>query len=224
MSSIKAIETKYNGYKFRSRLEARWAVFFTRVGLRFDYEPEGFELSSGQRYLPDFWLPDLETWLEIKPTTDAAEDQRLYQFQIDLDNARQINDPFIHFYIATGEPHPEKYCLLEFARESRRSPEGDYVLYRNSEARESQQRFTHCPLCNTIDIRYWQYKYSFGGPRGVTAGLCCMYCDVVDRNWNETDTTWFHKGWVETLNQDFIIQSNRLLEGYLAARQARFDT
>ena len=25
---INAIETYYNGYKFRSRLEARWAVFF----------------------------------------------------------------------------------------------------------------------------------------------------------------------------------------------------
>ena len=25
---VKPIETTYNGYKFRSRLEARWAVFF----------------------------------------------------------------------------------------------------------------------------------------------------------------------------------------------------
>ena len=28
MSDIKAIETYYKGYRFRSRLEARWAVFF----------------------------------------------------------------------------------------------------------------------------------------------------------------------------------------------------
>lgn len=27
-NSIKPIETIYNGYHFRSRLEARWAVFF----------------------------------------------------------------------------------------------------------------------------------------------------------------------------------------------------
>lgn len=26
--TIKAIDTIYKGYKFRSRLEARWAVFF----------------------------------------------------------------------------------------------------------------------------------------------------------------------------------------------------
>lgn len=54
MSEIKAIETIYNGYRFRSRLEARWAVFFDALGVKYEYEPEGFELPSGKRYLPDF--------------------------------------------------------------------------------------------------------------------------------------------------------------------------
>lgn len=63
---IKAIETKYDGYRFRSRLEARWAVFFNSLGVRFEYEPEGFELSCG-RYLPDFYLTDLDLYVEIKP-------------------------------------------------------------------------------------------------------------------------------------------------------------
>lgn len=30
---MKAIETRYKGYRFRSRLEARWAVFFDALGL-----------------------------------------------------------------------------------------------------------------------------------------------------------------------------------------------
>ncbi len=38
---IKAIDTVYNGYKFRSRLEARWAVFFDAAGIKYEYEPEG---------------------------------------------------------------------------------------------------------------------------------------------------------------------------------------
>ncbi len=54
--TIKAIETEYNGYKFRSRLEARWAVFFDALGVEYEYEPEGFELPNGERYLPDFRL------------------------------------------------------------------------------------------------------------------------------------------------------------------------
>ena len=32
MSSIQVIETAYKGYRFRSRLEARWAVFFDAIG------------------------------------------------------------------------------------------------------------------------------------------------------------------------------------------------
>jgi hypothetical protein len=53
MKKIKAIETRYKGYRFRSRLEARWAVFFDALELRWDYEPEGFETNAGN-YLPDF--------------------------------------------------------------------------------------------------------------------------------------------------------------------------
>ena len=34
---IKAIETIYNGYKFRSRLEARWAVFFDEAGIEIPF-------------------------------------------------------------------------------------------------------------------------------------------------------------------------------------------
>lgn len=51
---MKPIETHYNGYRFRSRLEARWAVFFDSLGVEYEYEPEGFELDDGTRYLPDF--------------------------------------------------------------------------------------------------------------------------------------------------------------------------
>lgn len=57
--SIKAIETSYGGYRFRSRLEARWAVFFDALGITWEYEPEGYVLSDGTCYLPDFWLPGL---------------------------------------------------------------------------------------------------------------------------------------------------------------------
>lgn len=63
---IKPIETYWHGYRFRSRSEARWAVFMTSLGVRFEYEPEGFDLGEAGKYLPDFWLPELDCWLEIK--------------------------------------------------------------------------------------------------------------------------------------------------------------
>ena len=52
--NIRAIETVYNGYKFRSRLEAKWAVFFDAVGIKYQYEIEGYEMDD-IRYLPDFY-------------------------------------------------------------------------------------------------------------------------------------------------------------------------
>jgi len=57
---IKAIDTIYNGYKFCSRLEARWAVYFDKVGIKYEYEKEGYDL-DGIWYLPDFWLEDFRT-------------------------------------------------------------------------------------------------------------------------------------------------------------------
>lgn len=53
---IKPIKTFYKGIEFRSRLEARWARFFDACGVKWEYEPEGYELGNGLRYLPDFKL------------------------------------------------------------------------------------------------------------------------------------------------------------------------
>lgn len=55
---IQPIETEYHGYKFRSRLEARWAVFFDRMNIKWQYEHEGYKTSSGY-YVPDFWLTNV---------------------------------------------------------------------------------------------------------------------------------------------------------------------
>ncbi|MBQ8010025.1 MAG: hypothetical protein IJ265_00505 [Oscillospiraceae bacterium] len=63
---MKAIQTEYKGYLFRSRLEARWAVFFDACGIEWEYEPEGLILSDGTHYLPDFYLPDFHCYFEVK--------------------------------------------------------------------------------------------------------------------------------------------------------------
>jgi hypothetical protein len=77
--SIKPIETVYNGYHFRSRLEARWAVFFDTAGIEYEYEPEGFILDDGTKYLPDFYLPRFNIYAEIKPSR-ALDDGKAEKF------------------------------------------------------------------------------------------------------------------------------------------------
>lgn len=66
MPMIQAIETEYKGYRFRSRLEARWAVFFDAMGIEWEYEPEGIVLYDGTYYLPDFFLCDFNCYFEVK--------------------------------------------------------------------------------------------------------------------------------------------------------------
>ena len=70
---IQAIETHYKGYRFRSRLEARWAVFFDVLGIEWQYEPEGYNI-DGVMYLPDFYLPQVGMFAEIKPA-GLSEDE-----------------------------------------------------------------------------------------------------------------------------------------------------
>lgn len=64
--SIDAIPTTYAGTTFRSRLEARWATLLNSHGITWQYEPETITLPSGTVYIPDFWLPELGTWIEVK--------------------------------------------------------------------------------------------------------------------------------------------------------------
>ena len=66
---MKAIQTRYKGYNMRSRGEARWACFFDALGLKWEYEPEGFDLGEAGFYLPDFRVhyPGYKpVWFEVK--------------------------------------------------------------------------------------------------------------------------------------------------------------
>lgn len=77
---IKAIPTEYKGVTYRSKIEARWAVFFDLAGIRVQYEEEAYELPSG-RYLPDFYIPQLGVFFEVKPDnwTDFTEHRELHE-------------------------------------------------------------------------------------------------------------------------------------------------
>ena len=104
--SIKAIETQYKGYRFRSRLEARWGVFFDALGVEWKYEVEGFTLQNGVRYLPDFWLKKPECWIEIKSgyPTEAEIEKAGY---LAAQSRKWVN-------IVYGDPWPGEHGILSF--------------------------------------------------------------------------------------------------------------
>ena len=80
---IQAIETRYAGRRFRSRLEARWAVFFDSLGVTWEYEPEGFLVGDDKRaYLPDFKIQTAfgEWWIEVKGDREKLDIDLLAAF------------------------------------------------------------------------------------------------------------------------------------------------
>lgn len=103
--NIPAIETKFDGRFFRSRTEARWAAFFKALGWPYEYEKEGYDL-SGVWYLPDFYLPDMKLWIEVKGAEPTPGEVALCR---QLAAARQE-----HVLLAVGQPQPEAAQLLAF--------------------------------------------------------------------------------------------------------------
>lgn len=106
----KPIETHYKGYRFRSRLEARWAVFFDALQIPYRYEPEGFDL-NGLWYLPDFYLPteQLGSWIEVKPDIPQSPEgwSSLLERLFELSKFQRE-----HAIAILGDPYPGEYKLV----------------------------------------------------------------------------------------------------------------
>jgi len=122
----------YDGIRYRSRTEARWAIFFDAMAIRYTYEPEGFVVRTGG-YLPDFWLHELQLFFEVKgqqPTAEEADKCAELAVSTEKD-----------FLIAVGPPD-ERHNIIWFDREGRR--EGEYFL--------AQDRITECGFWLVDDL------------------------------------------------------------------------
>lgn len=100
--AIKTIQTAYRGYKFRSRLEARWAVFFDAFPLKWEYEIEGYDLGTAGYYLPDFYLPEMSLWIEVKPDRPITQDEKTK-----IETLAKMTDTDV--LLASGTPGPNIY-------------------------------------------------------------------------------------------------------------------
>lgn len=76
VNNIKAIPTLYKGIEFRSQLEAKVALFFDECGIKYQYEPDNF--TDGEHgYRPDFYLPDVDAYAEVKGKRPGYENEIL---------------------------------------------------------------------------------------------------------------------------------------------------
>lgn len=105
--AIRVLPTVYAGKRFRSRLEAKWAFFFDQLQIAWEYEPDGFQLQDGTRYLPDFYLPKFSrgVYVEIKPEGDPFLKARKFA----LEAPRPI-------WLCDGEPRWRAWTVLHTER------------------------------------------------------------------------------------------------------------
>jgi hypothetical protein len=93
--------TKLGDRYYRSRTEATWASVFNAFGAAFEYEPKTFSLTNSISYVPDFYLPNLRIWIEIKATIpDDKEVDRILQL------AHITNCPC---FIFAGQPISQRF-------------------------------------------------------------------------------------------------------------------
>lgn len=114
---MKPIETTYNGIHFRSRLEARWAIFFDHLRIHYHYEPEGYQIGN-VKYLPDFYLPQMDIYAEIKPHDPPQDElEKVQLFSEHKPILLIVGPPYASFSNGNGErldysayayiPHPD---------------------------------------------------------------------------------------------------------------------
>ena len=151
MTTITAIPTIYAGIQFRSRLEARWAVFMDALGVKWEYEPEGFT-DGTLCYLPDFWLPNQNCYLEIKPDGPWYEDCK---------KADLITHTGKEFYFAIGRP----------IRRDETSHGGSLMKWPDSAGCEEKLDFVVCGSCNLTAI-VWL---------GLWDEMCCCSDAIANR-------------------------------------------
>jgi len=142
-----AKDTIYREYEFRSRLEARWAVFFDIMDIDWEYELEGYQLDRTS-YLPDFLLYNMgrqgkkQHYVEVKSPAHTDELDKPSLFASKLDES---------VLLAIGKPDYKSYELI--TGDSRNLETVDVVIKAPNDAYR-ENRFWYMPG-ETVDKSYF---------------------------------------------------------------------
>lgn len=142
IGAIQALETEYAGHRFRSRLEARWAVGLDALGVQWEYEPQRYQLPSG-KYLPDFWLPQQRCFLEVKGL-EPSDSYRVLLEELAAGTGHRV-------ILAVGSiPNPDRFEI---------GGQGDPFWLEATDLLEDLsvmwagwQAWCRCPTCGAFDV------------------------------------------------------------------------
>lgn len=74
---VQAQRDWYNGIEFRSKLESKTAQALDNIGIPYVYEPDGYKLSNGMWYRPDFYLTDAKQFIECKGVMSSEDSAKV---------------------------------------------------------------------------------------------------------------------------------------------------
>lgn len=199
---LKVIETEYNGIRFRSRTEARWAVFLDIMGIPYLYEPEAFRLGD-MSYLPDFFLPDLDVYFEVKPSNPTDEE---------TEKAHRLSD-FTQkkVFIMRGTPEIPSFDFNWYKTSYADIHHSSFVLEPNGETIfrrgwDTGYIWCECPKCKLAGIEF----------DGRTQRLPCQ-CLITDKFPQFFSGRFFHG------DKGYNFDSPKLVLAYNKARSYRFE-
>lgn len=208
MNQIKAIETTYKGYRFRSRLEARWAVFFDTLGIPWKYENEGYQKEIDTdlgtktiRYLPDFFLPSRwgkgGMFVEVKGNKDGLK--------VDWEHNALMHDwdgILPNFHDSVGKSNAGLLLLSDIPEASQTKIYFHPVLQHDKGLVKSYAFF------NNIELSVVQRS-----PLSDMLDVSPVYgLDSSERDWG-----------IDTKQVSATRYYSRVVEAYAAARGARFE-
>jgi hypothetical protein len=141
---MRALRTNFDGITFRSKTKAQFAVFLDNEEIEYCYEPETYVLecvnskneTKTLKYMPDFYLQDIDCYLEIKNYSSKRPllQESLKAHLLAIESGKKCFIWFGPIRYNSNQNKGNMYCY---------NPDGTFEMF---------YKFTRCRKCGKIDI------------------------------------------------------------------------
>ena len=234
---LQPIETYYKGYRFRSRAEARWAVFFDACNVEWEYEPEGYDLGDGLYYLPDFLVHNVvinhyskskkkaDLYVEVKGCLTEKDKKKIEKFS--MQSVFEMNEDWGGYVDKVINP-----LFLVGSR----IPENFLDTFNEADKLNNEQKGQYFYCLDTVDSS-WGEQASFvidkSGNLTFLSNLDIIVKGLVfeDNTWKEIkDDDMWHEVYKEDKTFKIVsgldtknVNIRKTNKAYQMARSARFE-
>jgi len=144
---IQAVPSVYGGVEFRSRLEARWAVFFDAIGVEWYYEFEGYKLRSGW-YLPDFYLPSVNNPDKHSPVYDHPQAFYTRGLHVEIKHPNYFKESgWDDRWFEFGQAGYSLGVICGMPKKAFRGGDSIYIDCKRGGGEDYDYEFQFCPYC-----------------------------------------------------------------------------